>query len=133
MVGNSVRRCAKITVLTRQPTRRRIVQLTFAYLVLGSWWVYAVVDRRGDVGSVWQLILLYAGHVLVGAIAGRWWVLPLPLLLIPIAIPAGHLPTSGDLDRVYEIPLLMAPGLVVILAIGVILRRVGRRLVHRTR
>ncbi len=118
-------------VLLQQRVRDRRVQLILVYLAGGSLWIYAVVDRRGDVGDLWQLILLYAGHILLGAAAGRWWVLPLPLLLVPIAVPAGHIPTAGDVDSAYEIALLSVPAFMVALAIGVVLPRLASRLVLR--
>lgn len=86
-------------------------------------WIYGVVNREGGVGNVWEFALLYAGHVLVGLVARRWWVLPLPLLLVAIAVPAGGIPGGGDLDRAWEVSLLMAPALAVALAVGVALPR----------
>ena len=108
----------------------RAAWIVLVYLAGGSLWVYAVVDREGSVGTLWQLVLLYAGHVLVGLAARSWWVLPLPLLLPVIAVPAGGIPGGGDLDRAWEIPLLMAPALVVALAVGVALPQATARLLR---
>src|SRR6266511_494415 len=90
-------------VLLQQRVRDRRVQLILVYLAGGSLWIYAVVDRRGDVGDLWQLILLSAGHI----------------------------PTAGDVDSAYEIALLSVPAFMVALAIGVVLPRLASRLVLR--
>jgi len=105
---------------------RRGAVLGAVYLAGGLLWIYAVVDRRGDVGNIWELVLLLAGSVAFGAAAARWWVVVLPLVLIPLALPAGKVPGGGELDRAYEFPLLMAPGLMIALAVGVATRRFAR-------
>jgi hypothetical protein len=50
----------------------------------------------------------------------------LPLALIPLALPAGKVAGTGDLDRAYEFPLLMAPGLMIAVALGVAASRFVR-------
>jgi hypothetical protein len=105
---------------------RRAAVLTVIYLAGGLVWIYAVIDRRGDVGNIWELVLLLAGSVAFGAAAARWWIVVLPLVLIPLALPAGTVPGTGDLDQAYEYPLLMAPGLMIALAVGVAAGGFGR-------
>jgi hypothetical protein len=104
----------------------RAAVLTAIYLAGGLVWIYAVVDRRGDVGNIWELVLVLAGSVAFGAAAARWWSIVLPLALIPLALPAGKVAGTGDLDRAYEFPLLMAPGLMIAVALGVAASRFVR-------
>jgi hypothetical protein len=117
---------AKIPLMTAS---RRAALLTAVYLAGGLVWIYAVVDRRGDVGSIWELVLVLAGSLAFGVAAARWWVVVSPLALIPLALPAGMVPGGGDLDQAYEYPLLMAPGLMAAVAVGV----VGTRLIRTRR
>jgi hypothetical protein len=100
--------------------------LTAIYLAGGLAWIFAVIDRRGDVGNIWELVLVVAGSVAFGVAAARWWAVALPLALIPLALPAGKVPGTGDLDRAYEFPLLMAPGLMIAVALGVAASRFVR-------
>jgi hypothetical protein len=86
-------------------------------------WIYAVVDRRGDVGSVAELVAVFCFHALIGAVAGRWWAILLPLLLLPLALPAGSAPHAGDVDRVWEIVLLITYIWIAAVAVGVFVRK----------
>ena len=103
------------------------------YLAIGALWIYAVVDRRGDVGPIAILVALLAFHLVLGAVVGRWWVVPLPVVLLPLALPAGSVPGGGELGHAWEIVLLMIPGLVVLVAAGVGARKLRLRLRPRSR
>jgi hypothetical protein len=104
-----------------------------AYLGVGLVWIYAVIDHRGDVGPIAVLVALLAFHLVLGAAVGRWWVTALPLVLLPLALPAGSVPGGGDLDQAWEIVLLMLPGLVALVAAGVGARKLRLRLRPRLR
>ena len=67
-----------------------------SYLALMTLIVYGVLDRSGG-DDPWFLYL--AGIVVlqvgVGFVAGRWWTLGLPLLVVLISVPAVYPPTEG--------------------------------------
>jgi hypothetical protein len=87
--------------------------VVLAYLLAVLVWIYAFVDRFRFATDrpvlVLALVALAVGSVAAGYAIGRWWAPALPLLPIPLAVPAGYMPG----DR-FELPvwvglLVLAP------------------------
>ena len=67
-----------------------------AYLVLMTLWIYALVDRTTADWTAWLLPVLALVQVAVGLAVGRWGAVLLPLLLVPISVPAKDPPIAPD-------------------------------------
>jgi peptidoglycan/LPS O-acetylase OafA/YrhL len=65
-----------------------------AYVAAMAFYIYAIADRNvgygSDIANWFGIAALAALHLGTGWGIGRWWAVLLPLLAIPIAIPAGY-------------------------------------------
>jgi NAD/NADP transhydrogenase beta subunit len=65
-----------------------------AYVAAMAFFIYAIVDPSvgygSDVANWFGIAAVAALHLATGFGIGRWWALLLPLLAIPLSIPAGY-------------------------------------------
>jgi hypothetical protein len=110
----------------------RAVLAGVGYTALMAFWIYWVSERQlfygSDAGGFALLALFGAIHLAVGLIAGRWWAVPLPLLTVLLAAPAGY----PDANKGEPLPIwsglaLFAPIAVLLVAVGVGVRRLAVR------
>lgn len=73
---------------------RRFGILASAYLGLGAVWIYAFVDQgRVEVSDArfWLLLaVVLVVHVAFGGVIREWPAVLLPIVLVPLAVPAGY-------------------------------------------
>jgi hypothetical protein len=105
--------------------------LVAAYAAGAGAWIYGGLETDATYHPFLVFVAVVALHALMGAAVGRVWSLLLPILLIPIALPAGHAGhETGDLSRVWEFVLIATPFNVGGTALGYVvatkLRRRGR-------
>ena len=92
--------------------------------------VYAIarpaVGYGSDAANIAILVALAVLHVLVGWLIGRWWAVLLPLLIVPLAIPAGT-PSVGEdpLPVWFGLAMIVAPIGAVLIGIAAALRRLS--------
>jgi hypothetical protein len=93
----------------------RIVRSLPVLVVLAAYAVGAAAWIHGlNVDATYHPFLFFVAvvvfHALTAFALGRAWSLVLPILLIPIALAAGHAGhETGDLSRVWEFVLIAAP------------------------
>lgn len=99
------------------------------YLAAMAVYVYAIVDPSVTYGSGVADILVLAAlavvHVATGWLAGRWWAVILPALVVPIAVPAGYAERTEDLLVWHALAYVVAPLGAALVALGVGARVVG--------
>jgi hypothetical protein len=98
------------------------------YTALSGLWVYWVLDRQLTFGSElgdWVMIISVAAvHVALGFTVGRGWVRFLPLFTVAIALPLGYPSANrGEPWPLWLGLLLWAPVLMLLVAVGVAVRR----------
>lgn len=98
------------------------------YLGAMALWIYLVLDANVDDAPTWLLGPVALLHVGVGYATGRWVTLLLAPATVFLAMPAGY-PGSdfGDPLPLAAVIMFAAPFGLVLLAIGVLWRRLGRR------
>jgi hypothetical protein len=104
--------------------------VALAYLAVMAAWVYVVwkpdAEPSGVAGAAFWVGLLGL-QVGVGFAAGTWWAILLPVLLVPIAVPAGYGEGVGQEVPIWLYLVLWLPVAVVLVAVGVGLRKLVER------
>lgn len=98
-----------------------------SYLALMTVWIYGVANTGSESWDQWLFPLIVLLQPALGFAVGRWWAVGLPVLVVPISIPAG---TPEITDTLSE-PLPMWFGLmygavvaVPLVAVGVLGRKI---------
>ena len=87
-------------------------------------WIYGGLKVDATDHPFVFFVAVVVFHALMGFALGRVWSLLLPILLIPIALPAGHAGhETGDLSQVWEFVLIATPFNVAGTALGYLARR----------
>lgn len=105
-----------------------------AYMALGAAWVYLFLDSGFLEGhNLWWLVT--AGfaltHLALGFTARHWRVVLLPLVLAPLAIPAGYPESRWEPPPVWVTQTLLVQFEVALVALGVGARTLADRLAPR--
>jgi hypothetical protein len=101
-----------------------------AYLALAAAWVYVFLDRGFFEGhGLWWLVAagFALAHVALGFLMGRWPVVLLPLVLVPLAIPAGYPESRWEPPPVWLTQTLFVQFEVSLVALGVGVRTLAGR------
>jgi hypothetical protein len=103
-----------------------------AYGIAMLGWVW-ILDRQVFFGEpsddLYVAIGLAIVHVAVGFVVARWWILLLPFVFVFVSIPLGTPTTnSGEPFPIWWSLLAVTPLAIALLASGVGLRSLGRRL-----
>jgi lysylphosphatidylglycerol synthetase-like protein (DUF2156 family) len=101
-----------------------------AYLALAAAWVYVFLDRGFFEGhDLWWLVAagFALAHVALGFIVGRCPVVLLPLVLVPLAIPAGYPESMWEPPPVWLTQTLLVQFEVSLVALGLGARAVSDR------
>ena len=85
-----------------------------AYIAPSLIWIYGPMAANSE-ESYWWLLALVTLQLGFGTVVGEWWACVVPLLLIPLSMPAGY-GSSTDAD----IPVVGAVTVLVMLAIPVV-------------
>ena len=100
-----------------------------AYVAAMALYIYAFVDPDVGFGSDvagWLGIAWLTGrHLATGWGVGRWWAVVLPLLAIPLAVPAGYRARTEGPEIWVGIAWVLAPGGVILIALAVAFRRLS--------
>ena len=93
-----------------------------AYLALAAAWVYLFLDSgflEGD--DLWWLVAagFALAHVALGFTVRRWPVVLLPLVLVPLAIPAGYPQSMFEPPPVWWTQAMLVQFEVALVALGV--------------
>jgi hypothetical protein len=99
-----------------------------AYLVLMLALVYGPWDSSASANDgvvVPAAIGLAILHFAAGWVIGRWWVVAMPILVVPLAVPAGTPEGVGGepFPIWFVLAYLVAPVGMVLAALGVLARR----------
>jgi hypothetical protein len=97
------------------------------YVATSLIWIYGPVAAN-SAESYWWLLAIVALQLGFGVVVGEWWACLVPLLFIPLSMPAGY-GSNTDSDS----PVVGAVTILVLLAIplvviGVAARRAGNQL-----
>lgn len=95
-----------------------------AYFAASLIFIYGVMAPN-SAGSYWWLLPIVALQFGLGAVVGEWWVVPLPVLLIPLSMPAGHGSNTDSDSLVWTAVTGLVFFAIPLVAIGVAARRVG--------
>jgi hypothetical protein len=99
-----------------------------AYVAAMAFFIYGILDRSVGYGSdaaAWLGIAGFAGlHLATGWAIGRWWALVLPLLAIPLSIPAGY-PERTEPQVWIGITYVGAPAGILMIGLAIAFRRLG--------
>lgn len=102
------------------------------YIALLSAWVYWVLDNQlffgSEIGAWLTTAVVGLVHFALGFTVGRGWVHFLPLFAVAIALPVGYPSANkGEPWPLWLGLLLWAPVLMLLVAIGVAVRRPSDR------
>ncbi len=88
------------------------------YLAAAIALIYGVLNRVPD--ETWVvLVLLGLGHLIFGYKVDRWWIFVLPLVLIPISIPADYPPSEfSEPIPIWAVFIYAVPVLIVLTGLG---------------
>jgi hypothetical protein len=102
------------------------------YALLGLGWIFGICDTGAlnghDVLQWTPLAVLALAHVAFGFALSSWIVLAFPSLLLLLAVAAGYPNTPYESPPLWFWQGLLSPFLLVLLALGVTLRRTSDRL-----
>jgi hypothetical protein len=93
------------------------------YFAASLAFIYGVMAPN-TAGSYWWLLPTISLQLGFGAVIGEWWALPLPLLLIPLSMPAGQGSNTDSGALVWTAVVGLAVLTIPLVAIGVAARRV---------
>ena len=101
--------------------------MVVAYLAVAAAGVYLFLDSgflEGD--DLWWLVTagFAVAHVALGFLVGRWPVVLLPLVLVPLAIPAGYPQSMFEPPPVWLTQTLLVQFEVALVALGLGVRTV---------
>ena len=110
--------------------RYRSAAAAAAYLAVAAAWVYLFLDSgflEGD--DLWWLVTagFALAHVALGFLVGHWSVVLLPLVLAPLAIPAGYPESRWEPPPVWVTQTLLVQFEVALVARGRGVRAVADR------
>jgi hypothetical protein len=94
------------------------------YALLGLGWIFGICDT----GALNGHDVLALAHVAFGFALSSWIVLAFPSLLLLLAVAAGYPNTPYESPPLWFWQGLLSPFLLVLLALGVTLRRTSDRL-----
>jgi peptidoglycan/LPS O-acetylase OafA/YrhL len=98
-----------------------------AYVAAMAFYIYAIADPDvgygSDVANWLGLAVLIALHLATGWGVGRWWAFLLPLLVIPLAVPAGYPARTEGPEIWVGVAYVLAPAGIVLIGLGTALRR----------
>jgi peptidoglycan/LPS O-acetylase OafA/YrhL len=104
----------------------RPLAVAAAYVAAMALYIFGIADRNVGYGSDaagWLgIAALAALHLATGWGMGRWWAVLLPLLAVPIAIPAGY-PERTEPELWIGVAYVVAPAGVALIALAVAVRR----------
>lgn len=106
---------------------RRAAVVVVAYLAVAAAWVYLFLDSGSLEGDdLWWLVTagFAVAHVALGFLVGRWPVVLLPLVLVPLAIPAGYPQSMFEPPPVWLTQTLLVQFEVALVALGLGVRTV---------
>jgi peptidoglycan/LPS O-acetylase OafA/YrhL len=110
----------------RRANARRLV-VAAAYVAAMAFFIYVIADRSvgygSDVAGWLGIAALTMLHLAAGWGIGRWWALLLPLLAIPLSVPAGY-PERTEPQIWVGIAFVLAPIGVVLIGLAVAVRRI---------
>jgi hypothetical protein len=99
-----------------------------AYVAAMAFFIYGIADPNWTFGSEGRdalvLVTLVLLHLVTGWGVGRWWALFLPVLAVPLAVPAGY-PDRTEPQVWIGIAYVLAPIGVVLIGLTVALRRIA--------
>jgi hypothetical protein len=73
--------------------RRRFVRAALGYLAVSGVWIYGILDHglhEGHQLAWWLIGGVLLAHVAFGFVVREWVALLLPIVVVPLAIPAGY-------------------------------------------
>lgn len=110
--------------------RYRGVAAAVAYLAIAVAWVYLFLDSGFlEDDDLWWLVTagFALAHVALGFTVGRWPVVLLPLVLAPLAIPAGYPESRWEPPPVWVTQTLLVQFEVALVALGLGARTLADR------
>lgn len=112
--------------MRRRPEARPLV-VAAAYVAAMALYIYAIVDPGvtygSDVADWFGIAALASLHFATGWGVGRWWAVLLPLLVVPLAVPAGY-PDRTEAPELWVSTLwAVAPIGPLLIAVAVAVRR----------
>ena len=117
----------RLKKVRRGADARRLV-LAAAYVAAMAFYIYAITDRSWTFGSDVREALVLAAvallHLATGWGIARWWALLLPLVAIPLAVPAGY-PDRTEPQLWIGIAYVLVPIGTVLIGMAIAFRRLG--------
>lgn len=104
---------------------RATVRGVVAYLAVMTVWIYAILDRTTADWTHWLVLVVALAQVLVGFAVRRWWVVLLPLILVPISVPAGYPPITPD--NAEPFPIAFSIGFWMLFAVPLVVAGLAAR------
>jgi hypothetical protein len=99
-----------------------------AYVAAMAFFIWVIADRSvgygSDVADWLGIAALTALHLATGWAIGRWWAVLLPLLAIPLSVPAGY-PARTEPQLWIGIAYVVVPAGMVLMGLAVMFRRLG--------
>lgn len=96
-----------------------------AYLAGMTLWIYGVLDQTTSDWVIWFFPILGLAQIAAGIVIGRWWAVLLPLVLIPISVPAMDPPITPD--NAEPFPIFISVAFWALLAVPLVAFGVGAR------
>jgi peptidoglycan/LPS O-acetylase OafA/YrhL len=112
----------------RRRADARPLVVAAAYVAAMAFFIWVIADRSvgygSDLANWLGLAALTALHLATGWGIGRWWAVLLPLLAIPISVPAGY-PARTEPELWIGIAYVLVPAGTVLIALAIAFRRLG--------
>lgn len=94
-------------------------------------WIYGVLDQSGTDRKLWLLPVVGLVQVAAGFVIGSWGAVVLPLLLVPISVPAGDPPIRPD--NAEPFPIFFSVGFGAIFAVPLVAVGLAARMIYESR